>query len=91
MIIIQMTAAELEQLIFKAVEQALKKETGLTENPNKLLTRLEVAEKFDISLASLHNWVRDGLIPKPINIARRVYFEQQVITEAIQKLRQNKI
>ena len=91
MIIIQVTEAELEQIIMKAMIKVLKGESSLTENPNQLLTRQEVAKKFDISLASLHNWVRDGLIPKPIHIARRVYFEQHVITEAIQKLRNNKI
>lgn len=86
-----MTKEELEVMLTRILTNSSHAITQQVGGRQNLLTRKQVALKFDISLASLHNWVRDGLIPKPIRIARRVYFEEEVITEAINKLRKNKI
>ncbi len=46
-----------------------------------LLTRQEAAKALDVSLVTLAQWVRDGRIPQPKKIGKRVYFLREQFKE----------
>lgn len=63
----------LDTLIRKAVREEIQSGQSTTgESP--LLTRDEVAKMLDISLPTLLSWEKDGTIPKPKRLGKRVYF-----------------
>jgi predicted DNA-binding transcriptional regulator AlpA len=44
-----------------------------------LYTTEDLINKFQISEATLHNWINKNYIPKPIKIGRRIYWRKEVI------------
>lgn len=80
MIILQMTTEELESLLIKVL---LQKITPAKEMGTVLYTRAEVAKKFNVSLATLHVWIKNGFIPHPIKKGRRVFFHEKDIEDCI--------
>ena len=72
----------LKPLIIEAI-----KETGLSGNPtpeNPLLTRDEAALMLDISLPTLLQWEKDGTIPTPKRLGKRVYFVRKSFIEFLE-------
>lgn len=61
-----MTKADLTEIIAMAVKEALEVKQGLemapTLNPNELLTREEAAKEFKVSIATIDNYRREGMI-----------------------------
>ena len=55
--------------------------TPASAAPDGLLTKDEVCRKFGISLATLTEWMKKGLMPF-LRYDRRVYFEWAVVLEA---------
>lgn len=50
----------------------------------KIFTRNEFAEKLQVSLTTLFNWEKQGII-KPSRIGRRVYFTEAHLNEILEK------
>jgi excisionase family DNA binding protein len=59
------------------------------KQPTEYLTRNEVAELLKISLVTVHNWSKQGVL-KSYGIGNRVYFKRSDIELAITCLRVNK-
>jgi excisionase family DNA binding protein len=73
----------LETLIRQAVRDEAKSVTQ-TSNESPLLTREEAANILDISLPTLNQWEKDGSIPKPKRIGKRVYFLRKTFMEFLE-------
>lgn len=74
---------DLREVIFEMLQQfGQPRQTEPSEgNDSPLLTREEAAKILDISLVTLHQWVKDGRIPTPKKIGKRVYFLKQGFTD----------
>lgn len=85
--VVHLTTEELKEII----DERLKAFREESKSPNQkekdkfpeLLTRQEVADVFDVSFVTLHNWVKHGLLPKPIKKGKMVYFLRKEIIESI--------
>ena len=63
----------LETLIRQAVRDEMRA-SGSSEDVSPVMSRDEVAKMLDISLPTLNQWEKDGTIPKPKRLGKRVYF-----------------
>lgn len=73
----------LESLISETVSREVEK-IVFQENNSPLLTRDEVARMLDISLPTLLQWEKDGVIPKPKRFGKRVYWLRQSFLQFLQ-------
>lgn len=55
--------------------------------PAKLVSAKYVADFYGIGLSTLWRWLAQGLIPEPIRIGRRTFWELQTLQEHIATLR----
>ncbi len=80
--------------IKKIVEEALEKKlTGFStpkENELKLLTRKDTAKLLCISLPTLHDWTKNGIV-KAHRIGYRVLYKHEEIIEALQQIQSSKM
>ncbi len=53
-------------------------------NTETIYTRREFSKKFNVSLGTLRNWEKKGIIPHPIRLGRRAYFTEKHLNEIIQ-------
>jgi predicted DNA-binding transcriptional regulator AlpA len=58
-----------------------------TKPPKKLISAREVAAFYGISLSTLWRWINQGLLPAPIRIGRRTFWETQTLDQHIAALR----
>jgi hypothetical protein len=85
---IQTTPQALANLIADNVrEQLLNFRTELekkaSQNTGKeLLTRKETSEYFDVSLVTIHDWSKSGIL-KPYKVGNRTYFKRSEIMEVV--------
>ena len=63
----------LEPLIRQAVRDELQSSSSVEES-SPVMSRDEVSKMLDISLPTLNQWEKDGVIPKPKRLGKRVYF-----------------
>ena len=88
-----MTASELEELVVNSIksyvsllfEELRSKAQNEDDITTLLITRQQVAKMFDISTVSLDKWKRAGILPKPVKMAGRVYYQRQEILDVIAK------
>lgn len=86
------TEEEIKKWVKDAVKESLEtakpKEVLVTNEQEAFLSRIEIAQKLDISLGTLHNWVKEGL---PSHKQQgRVYFLYSEVMEYIAKRRPKK-
>jgi hypothetical protein len=83
---IQTTPTELANLIANAVRQELKTLNRQVEQPSipvkELMTRKETAELFDVSLVTIHEWCKSGIL-KPYKVGNRSYFKRVELMECL--------
>lgn len=84
----QVTPNELVNLISESVKTQIQDllSSSTKEQPkeeNDFLTRKETAKFFKISLVSVHQWVKDGLI-KPYKVGNRTYFKKSELITVIE-------
>ena len=84
---IQTTPTELASLISEAVRHELKQFNQLAEvnrsHPEKeLLTRKETAEIFAVSLVTIHDWCKHGIL-KPYKVGNRTYFKRAEVFSVV--------
>ena len=75
------TADDLRQIIAQEVRAALAEKPALRQ-----YTREQVADMCHITLATLHNWVRQGRL-HPVKVNGRVLFAEDEITNLLNKRR----
>ncbi|MCT4172065.1 helix-turn-helix domain-containing protein [Elizabethkingia anophelis] len=73
----QITVEELGQFIEEKIASAIKKSTIISKSEERLLyTRKETAELLDISLTTLHNWNKAGILNAK-KMGSRVYYSKE--------------
>ena len=81
-IIIPVSLGDLKQIVSEAVTQAV---TGTIHRfipeEKRYLTRKEVAEKFHVTLSTVHAWINTGKI-QAVKIGRRTLFDLAQIENA---------
>jgi excisionase family DNA binding protein len=79
------TETELREIIKQQVEEVIK--TTSTPQPvnNELLTRKQVADLLGISLVTLHDWTKRGIVPA-LRIGTRIRFKQVDVMAALQEI-----
>ena len=78
-----LTEEELYELLRTAVLTTLKEMEEDKEQPDEWLTRKQAAAYYQISLASIDNYVRDGRIKKH-RVGKSVRFLKSELDEAMQ-------
>ena len=73
----------LESLISETVSREVEKIVFQGSN-SPLLTRDEVSRMLDISLPTLLQWEKDGVIPKPKRLGKRVYWLRSSLIQFLQ-------
>ena len=73
----------LESLISETVSREVEKVVAQGSN-GPLLTRDEVASMLDVSMPTLNQWEKDGVIPKPKRLGKRVYWLRQSFIKFLQ-------
>ena len=58
------------------------KKQFVTETPDEFLTRKETAKLLKISLVTLHQWCKDGIL-KPLKKGNRTYFSKREIEKSL--------
>lgn len=82
-IIIQLSAEEFKQIISDVVRETIdEKMPQFIPEPKKYLTRQEVAEKFHVTLPTIHSWINSGKI-KAFKMGRRTLFELAMLENAV--------
>ncbi|MCT3699009.1 helix-turn-helix domain-containing protein [Elizabethkingia anophelis] len=75
----QITVEELGQFIEEKIVSAIKKHTITSKSEEKpLYTRKETAELLDISLTTLHNWNKAGILNAK-KMGSRVYYSKEEV------------
>jgi excisionase family DNA binding protein len=88
----QINLEQLESLISIAVNKGIalvSSQTKTTENQNELLTRKEVCELLHITLPTLHDWTKEGVITG-YRINTRVRYKKSEVLATLQKVSQLK-
>lgn len=88
-ILISITSEELAGLISVSVEKSIKANLSAlipSSNAEKLLTRRETADKLKISLVTLNDWTKRGMIQSYI-IGGRVLYKESEIEKSLHQVR----
>jgi excisionase family DNA binding protein len=85
--LIQVTPNELANLISENVKmqiQDLAKGLSDVDKPHQkeVVSRKEVAEMFDVSLVTIHDWIKSGILT-PYKIGGRTYFKRTELMELL--------
>ena len=91
LVLTSLTPEILQQMIRDAVADVLKEkeEQEANKEDDILLTRQEVADIYKTSFVTLRQWVKNGIIPKPIYKGTRVYFRKSDIYNDINSQNNN--
>lgn len=85
---IQTTPTELVNLITDAVRQELQDINRLigtnTNEVKELLTRKETGDLFSVSLVTIHEWCKSGIL-KPYKVGNRTYFKREEVMEVVSR------
>ena len=85
---IQTTPTELVNLITDAVRQELQDINRLigtnTNEVQELLTRKETGDLFSVSLVTIHEWCKSGIL-KPYKVGNRTYFKREEVMEVVSR------
>jgi excisionase family DNA binding protein len=84
LILNNITVTELRNLISEAVAQQVKHLNPPAKDP-ELLTRSQVAKILGISLPTLNDWTKRGIIPA-LRIASRVRYKKEDVYQALEKV-----
>lgn len=89
----QINLEQLESLISIAVNKGIalvsSQPTTTATDPNELLTRKEVCELLHITLPTLHDWTKEGVITG-YRINTRVRYKKSEVLATLQKVSQLK-
>lgn len=83
-----MTQEENNLPIFNYIDKKFDelKKSFQPKEPNRYLTRQEVANMLNIDLSSVHNWSKKGIL-QPYQISGRVYYKLEEIENSIIQLK----
>ena len=84
-ILIQTSPDELVEAIKQVVQLEIAKignQTTTSTDHREVLTRKETAELLGVSLVTIHDWSRSGII-HPYKLGNRTYFKRSEIMEVL--------
>ncbi len=84
--------AELRSLLKDELAEALSKFRPTPLNgalDDQLLKRTDLAKMFDVSLVTIHAWMKAGHIPYH-RVGGRTYFKKEEVLESLKKIRLRK-
>ena len=89
--LIQLTTEELKAIFGEVIKTQLDdvKKHLQPKEPNRYLTRQDVANMLQIDLSSVWNWTNKGIL-KPHQISGRVYYKLDEVENAIVELKKVK-
>ncbi|WP_160136253.1 helix-turn-helix domain-containing protein [Chryseobacterium sp. c4a] len=83
----QLTKEELmqdfEQVVRKVVNQ-MQVEQQTSKDEKQVYTRVETAELLNVSVTTLHNWNKQGILKPSAKVGKRVYYSKD---EVLSRLR----
>lgn len=81
---IQVSPQELAFLIQESVKQSFPNTLlpPIDSNPKEILTRIETANLFSISLVCLHDWVKKKIL-KPYKVGNKTFFKRSEVMEVL--------
>ena len=86
---IQVSPQELASLIQESVKQSLPIYPIQNDsNQKEILTRIETAQLFSISLVCLHDWMKKQII-KPYKVGNKTYFKRSEVLEVLSSSNKN--
>ena len=85
-ILTNVSTHELRDLISESVRKELENLFPIPVQENELLTRKQVAEILSISLVTLHDWTKRGLIPA-LRIGSRIRYNKADVMEALNEVK----
>jgi len=75
------TITDLENTITKVLKQIIQEQQlSINSATNELITRQETAKILKISLPTLHNWTKNGILPSH-KVSTRVRYKKSEIME----------
>ena len=85
---IQLSTEELKSIFIKVIKTELDdvKKHLQPKEPNRYLTRQDVAKMLHIDLSSVHNWSKKGIL-QPYQISGRVYYKLEEVENSIIQLK----
>jgi len=83
---------DLRAIIVDAIKEAIPtlETTVKGDDPDKLLGRLEAAEFMNISISSLNNYAKQGIIKK-YKIGSKVLYDKKELIEAVKNRESEKL
>ena len=86
--LIQLSTEELKSIFIEVIKTELDdvKKHLQPKEPNRYLTRQEVANMLNIDLSSVHNWSKKGIL-QPYQISGRVYYKLEEVENSIIQLK----
>ncbi len=78
------TPDQLTETIFKGIDERLEglKKNFQAKTPEEFLTRTETSKLLKISLVTVHDWVKKGIL-KPRKFGNRTYFLRSEIQQTM--------
>ena len=81
--------SDIRKVVEEVLEQQLKGLLVPEKTESKLLSRKDTAKFLCISLPTLHEWTKTGVI-KAHRIGNRVLYKQDEVNQALQQIRTSK-
>ncbi|WP_165852184.1 helix-turn-helix domain-containing protein [Chryseobacterium pennae] len=69
---------DFEQVVRKVVNQ-MQVDRQTSKDEKLALTRDETAELLDVSLTTLHNWNKQGILKPSAKVGKRVYYSKDEV------------
>jgi hypothetical protein len=89
MIILQgISVEELLQKIELIVEKKIEEKIKI-EKPAHLMSRKEVAAFFKVSIVTVHNWTKEGILPSH-RVGSRIFYKSNEIEEVVTRIKKYK-
>ena len=85
-ILTNVSTHELRDLISESVRKELENLCPVSKQENELLTRKQVAEILSISLVTLNDWTKRGLIPA-LRIGSRIRYNKADVMAALNEVK----
>ena len=85
---ISITPEKLQNAIIEGLKTQIESLILLSQQKeqNEYLTRMDVAELFQIDVSSVHNWTKKGIL-QSYQIGGRVYYKRTEVENSIIKLK----
>lgn len=76
--------------LIKAIAQAVKSELTTPEpqqpkNSNELMSRKQVAEHFGVTIVTVHNWTKKGVL-KAYRVGNKVLYKKDEVLTALKNM-----